>query len=132
MPTTPVNSTPTVHTPMVATTATQMPVVKSAATSISVTVYNLAKGKFDEVPYPSERLQAEETPSIHNPNPPQLEVVPNAPTFQTRDDTPWSNTTPASTNLFEARAGWPVPHTPAPSVKVENTEVPPQIAVIPP
>ena len=34
-------------------------------------------------------------------------------------------------NLFEARAGWPVPPTLASSVKVENTEVPLQIAEIP-
>ena len=49
-PTTPINLIPTVPTPTVATTSTQMPMVKSAATSILVMVYNLAKGKFDGVP----------------------------------------------------------------------------------
>ena len=34
-------------------------------------------------------------------------------------------------NLFETRAGWPISPTPAPSLKVENIEVPPQTAVIP-
>ena len=37
----------------------------------------------------------------------------------------------ASTNLFKARADWLIPPTPAPTVKVEKTEVSPQIAVIP-
>ena len=35
----------------------------------------------------------------------------------------------ASTNLFEARADWPIPPTQAPTVKVE--EVPPRVAAIP-
>ena len=38
---------------------------------------------------------------------------------------------PASMNLCVARADWPIPPTPAPTVKVEKTEVPPQIAAIP-
>ena len=127
-PTTTVNSTPTVPTPPVSTSSTNMPVEKSAAASIPVMVHNLAKEKFDEVPYPSEIPQVEENPSIHNSNPPPLEAITNT---QVREDTPWTNTIPASTNLFEVKAGWPVPPTPAPSVKVENTETPPQIAVIP-
>ena len=56
---------PAVPTPTVATsTATsQMPVVKSAAISIPVTVYNLAQGKFEGIPYPTGRSQVEENPS---------------------------------------------------------------------
>ena len=103
IPTTPattaaVNLTPIVPTPLVATTSTQMPVIKSAAASIPVMVYNLAKGKFNGVPFPTERPQAEEIPSVHNSNPPPLEAIPNAPTFQVREDTPWPNTESASTN----------------------------------
>ena len=108
IPTAPVNLTPTVPTPTVATTSTQTPVVKYAAASILVMVYNLAKGKFDGVPYPTGRPQTEKDPSIHNSNPPQLEAIPNAPTFQVREDTPWPDTVPASTNLFKARANWPI------------------------
>ena len=126
-PTVPVNLTPTVPTPTVATTSTQMPVVKSTAMSIPVTVYNQAKGKFDGVPYPSERPQDEKNPSIHNSNPAPLEAIPNALTFQVRESTPWPNTESASTKLFEARADWPIPPTPAPT----KTELPPQIAAIP-
>ena len=103
---------------MVATISTQMPMTKSAATSILVMVYNWAKGKFDGVPYPSERPWAEESPS----NPPKLEDTPNVLTFQVKEDTPWPNTEPASTNLFKARADWLIPPMPAPTVK---TEVPP-------
>ena len=80
--------------------------VKTATTSILVMVYNLAKGKFDRVPYPMERTQAEENPLVHNSNPPPLEAIPNVPV---REDTPWPNTIPASMNLFEASTGWPVP-----------------------
>ena len=87
MPATPVNSTPTVPTSTVATTSTQMPLVKSAATSILVMVYNLVKGKFDEVPYPTERPQ--ENPFVHNSNPPPLEAIPNVPV---REATPWPST----------------------------------------
>ena len=124
-PTASVNFTQTVPTPTLATTYTQMPVVKSAAISILLMVYNLAKQKFDGVPYPIEISQAGENPSIHNSTPPQLEAIPNAPTFQVREDTSLPDTVPASTNLFKARADWAIPPTPAPSVKVENTEVPP-------
>ena len=87
-PTAPVNLTPTVPMPTVATTSTQTPMVKLAATSIPLTVYNLAKRKFDRVPHPKERPQAEGNPSIHKSNPPQPEAIPNAPTFQVRGDTP--------------------------------------------
>ena len=38
----------------------------------------------------------------------------------------------ASTNLFEARANWPIPPTETPTVvKMEDTEVPPRVAAIP-
>ena len=118
-PTTPVNSTPTVPSPTVATTSTQMPMVKSTAMSILVMVYNLATGKFAEVPYPTGRPWNERNPSVHSPNPPPLETIPNAPV---RWDTPWPSTESASKNLFGTRKDWPIPPTPAPTVK---TEVPP-------
>ena len=115
VPTAPVNSTPIVPTPTVSTTSTQMPMVKSAATSIPVMVCNLAKGKFDGVPYPTERPQAEEIPSVHISNPPPLEAILNAPTFQVREDTPWPNKESVSISLFEARSDCPIPPTPAPT-----------------
>ena len=65
-PTAPVNVTPTMPTPTVTTTSTQMLTVKSAATSIPVMVYNLAKGKFDGVLYLTEGPQAEKNPFVHN------------------------------------------------------------------
>ena len=111
--------------------STQMFIVKSAAMSIPVTVYNLAKGKFERIPYPAGSPQVEENPSASNCNPPQLEATPNAPMFQVREDTPWPNDVPASMNLFKARADWSIPATPAPTVKVEKTEVPPQVAANP-
>ena len=98
-PTAPVNLTPAVPTPTVATTSTQMPMVKSAAVSIPVTVCNLAKGKFDGVPYPTERPQAEENHSVHNSNPLHLEAIPHGPTLQVRGDTSWPSIVPTSTNI---------------------------------
>ena len=89
--------------------SSQMPIVKSMATSIPVTVYNLAQGNFEGIPYPAGRPQVEENPSATNCNPPQPEAAPNAPSFQVREDTPWPNTVPASMNLSEARADWPIP-----------------------
>ena len=50
--------------------------VKSAATSILEMVYNLAKLRFNEVPYQTERPQAERNPSIQNSNPLPLKAVP--------------------------------------------------------
>ena len=38
---------------------------------------------------------------------------------------------PASMNPFEARADWPVPPMPAPTVKVEKTELPSWVVAIP-
>ena len=94
-------------------------------------VYNLAKGNFDGVPYLTERPQAEENPSIYNFKPPQPEVIPHAPTFQVRENTPWPSTIPASMNLFEARADWPIPPMQTPTVKVEKADIPPRVAAIP-
>ena len=81
--------------------------------------------KFAEVPYPSERPQAEENPSIDDSNLLSLEAIHNAPV---RQDTPWPSIESAPENLFETRKDWPIPPTPAPTVK---TEVPLQTAVIP-
>ena len=112
-----------------------MPMVKSAAMSILVTVYNLAQVKFEGIPHPTGRPQAEENPSAPScslpQERPQPKALPNAPTFQVREDTPWPNTIPASTNLFEARADWLIPPTQTPTVKVEKAEVPPRVAAIP-
>ena len=49
---------------------------------------------------------------------------------QVREDTPWPNTIPASTNLFKARADWPIPPMQTPAVKVEKA-VQPRVAAIP-
>ena len=103
IPTTPTPSTPvnwTTDTSTVATVSTQMPMVKSAAMSIPVTVYNLAKGKFSEISYPIGRPQTERNPSIQNSNPPPLEDIPNVPV---REATPWPSTGSAPENLFEAK-----------------------------
>ena len=94
-PTLPMNPImPAEPTPVVAnsTAATQMPVVKSAATSISVTVYNLVQGKFEGIPYPTGRPQVKEKPSASSCNTPQQRQQPEATstvtTHQTREDTP--------------------------------------------
>ena len=118
-PAAPVNSTQTAPTPTVATASTQMLMVKSTAASIPMMMYNLAKGKFDEVPYSTGRPHNEGNPSVHNSNPPPLEDIPSAPV---RQDTPWPSIESASKNLFKIRKYWPIPPTPASTVK---TEVPP-------
>ena len=78
-----------------------MPVMKSAATSIPVTIYNLAQGKFQGIPYPSGRPQLEENPYAPSCNMPQQrqqsEVTPAVTTHQVREGTQWPNTMPAST-----------------------------------
>ena len=62
----------------------------------------------------------------------QPEAAPAVTTLQTREDTPWPNTVPVSTNLFEARASWPIPPAETPTVvKMEKTEAPPRVAPIP-
>ena len=115
LPTTPTSTSPMNQIPPAApaptvassATTTQMPIVKSVATSILVSVYNLVQGKFEGIPYPTGRSQVEENPSIPSCNPPQQrpqpEAVPNTPNFQVREDILWPNTIPASTNLFETR-----------------------------
>ena len=122
-PTTPVNST--APTPTVATTSSQMPVTRSAATSIPVTVYKLATGQFAEVPYQTERPQDEGHSSTQISNPSPLEDIPSVPV---RQGIPWPNA--GLENLFETRKDWPILPTPAPT-PIMKTETPPQIAVIP-
>ena len=75
----PIRTTPTstAPAPMVATVSIQIPATRSAAKSIPVTVYNLVKGKFSEVPFPTGRHQ--ENPLVCNANPPPLEDIPKAP-----------------------------------------------------
>ena len=111
-----------------------MPVMKSAATSIPVIVHNLVHGKFEGIPYPTGSPQVEENPSAPSCNTPQQrqqpEAIPNVTTFQVREDTSWPNTMSASTNMFEARADWPIPPTETPTVKMEKAEVPPKAVVI--
>ena len=129
----PAEPTPTVTT---STATTQMPVVKSAATSIPVTVYDLAQGKFEGIPYPTGRPQVEENPSAPSCNMPQQrqqpKATPTVTTLQTREDTQWPNTVPVSTNLFEARASWPIPPIETPAVvKMEKTEALHRVAAIP-
>ena len=107
---------------------TQISVAKLAAmavTSISVAVYNQAQGKFKGIPYPTGKPQEEEgpsTPSCSNPQErqqPEVAVTTTVP--QNREDTPWPNTIPASTNMFDARASWPILTTEVPTiVKMEK------------
>ena len=128
---------PAEPTPAVATTtaATQIPVIKSAGTSIPVNVYNLGQGKFEGIPYPSGRPQEEENPSSPSCNMPQkrqqLEATPTVTTCQVRENTQWPNTVPVSRNLFEARENWSIPPTERPTVKIKKTEAPPRVATIP-
>ena len=125
----PAEPNPTVAT---LTATTQMPVAKSAVTSIPVTVYNLAKGKFEGIPYPTGRPPVKENPSAPSHNTPQPRQQPEAAAPQNREDTPWPNIMPASTNLFDVRTSWPIPSTETPIVvRIEKTEVPPRVAAIP-
>ena len=129
--------TPTMATTMV---TIQMPMARAAiitATGIPLTVYSLAQGKFKGVPYPTKRLQEEEglsTPSSNNPLvEQQSKAAVTATVPQKREDTPWHNTMPASTNLFKARTSWPIPPVEAPTaIKMEKTEekTPPRVAAI--
>ena len=90
----PLPTTPTLHmnpippavpSPTVATftATTQMLMVKSAVTSIPVTVYNLTQGKFEGIPCPTGGSQVEENPSTPSCNMPQQtqqsEAIPNTP-----------------------------------------------------
>ena len=128
----PAEATPTVFS---STATTQMPVTKSVATFIPVSVYYLAQCKFKGIPYPTTRFQEGEgpsAPSFNNPQEQQPEAVPTVTTLQNREDTPWPNTMPASTNLFGAKASWPIPPTETSAVvKMEKTEVTPRLAAIP-
>ena len=112
-PTLPMNPIPLAEpTPTVATSTvtTQTPVAKSAATTIPLTVYNLAEGQFKGIPYPITKFQEEgpSTPSCNNPQEQQPEATIAAATPQSREDTPWPNTMPASINMFNTRALWPI------------------------
>ena len=68
-PTLPVNLTlpaelnPTVANTMVTTKTLVAKSASMAATSIPVTVYNLAQDKFEGIPYPSRKFQEGEGPS---------------------------------------------------------------------
>ena len=93
-----------------------MPVAKSAAmtaTSIPVTVYNLAGGKFKGIPYPTRKPQEEEGSAAPNCDNPQEEQQPEAAATvtapQNRENTPWPNTMPAPDNLFIERESWQIP-----------------------
>ena len=109
----PINPTPMAVTTMV--TSTRTSAVKPTATAasptpIQVTVYNLAQSRIQEIPNsPIRKFQGEEDPSTpncdnaHKVQQPKAAATATAP--QTREDTPW----PASTNLFVARASWPIP-----------------------
>ena len=109
-PTLPADTTLTVVTTMV---TTQTPVAKSAAMTatsslIPLTVYNLAQDKFRGIHCPSRKLKEEEGPSTPRCSNPKEEQEPEAAVTatasQSREDTPWPNTMPASMNLFDARA----------------------------
>ena len=136
LPTTPTTSVPVdmIPTPMVARVYCIHPDVCSKISSQVHTSDGIqldTKGKFEGVPYPTGRPHVEENPSAPNFNPPQAEAIPNTPTFQVREETPWPNTMPTPTNLFGTRADWPVPPMPTPTVKIERTQVPPRVAAIP-
>ena len=128
--------TPTVDITMA---TTQIPEARTAAaptTAIPVTVYNLAHGKFKGISYPTKWLQEEGPPMPSGNNPfveqqPKVAVTATAP--QNREDTPWPNTMPTSTNLFEARASWPILQMKVPTaIKAGKAEekTPPRLAAI--
>ena len=101
-------------------------------------MYNLAQGKFEGIPYPTGKLQEEEAHSNSSHSNPQERQQPEAAVTatapQNRVDTPWPNTMPASTNLFDTGASWPIPPTEAPKVvKIEQAEkrTPPRLPTIP-
>ena len=102
-------------------TLTQTSVVNPAATAakpslIPLMVYNLSETKVQEIPKPTRKFQKEESPFTPNHvNPPVAQQQPKVTTtatftaLLTRDGTSWPNTVPTSTNLFVARASWPIP-----------------------
>ena len=81
LPTTPTTSAPMnpIPTPTVATSiaSSQMFMVKLAATSILVTVYNLVQGKFKGIAYTTGRPKDEKKPSTPNCSSLQPEATPN-------------------------------------------------------
>ena len=129
----PINPTPTAVTTTAA--STQMSAVKPTATTanptpIPVTVYNLTQSRIQEIPNPTIRkFQGKEGPSTPNRyNPPQVQqpkATSTATAPQTREDIPWPNAIPVSTNLYVARASWPIPpnETSTPTfIKMEKAE----------
>ena len=115
------------HTMVNTMATTQTPVAKLAATSIPVTVYNLVQGKFEGIPYPKGKPQEEEGPPASCSNNPQERQQPETAVTaiapQNREDTPWPNTMPASTNLFDAGASWPIlPTETLTVIKMEQAE----------
>ena len=95
-------------------TSTKWPTAK--LTPILLTVYNVPSTKIQEVPRSSmQKPQGGEVPLIPNLNNPLMKqqpkpLQPKAPPTAsvanplTRDDTPWPNTVPASTNLLLVRS----------------------------
>ena len=105
-----------------------MPLAKLAAmtaTSIPVTVYTLAQETFKGIPCPTRKSQEDEGPSTPSSSNPKGEQQPETAVTATaplnRKDTPWSNTMPASMNLFDARASWPILPNDASKIKMEKT-----------
>ena len=107
-------------------------------------VYNLAQSKIQEIPNPTRKIQEEESPFTPDYSNPLMVQQPKATTAATsiapltRDDTPGPNTMPASTNLFVAKASWPIPpnmdEVPMPTFgKTEKADAktPPKQAAIP-
>ena len=79
-------------------------------------VYNLAQGKFKEIPYSTRKSQEEDglsTPVVTIPQKCSSQKLQPLPQPIRAERTPHGpNTMPASTNLFVARASWPLsPHT---------------------
>ena len=98
----------------------------------------MAQGKFKGIPYPTGKPHEDKGPSAPSCNNPPEEQQPEAAATatapQNRKVTPWLNTMPASTNLFNARASWPIPTIEAPTViKMEKAEekIPPRVPAIP-
>ena len=116
-PSTPTSTAP----PTVITVSTQIPMVRSIAESIPVTIHKLATGQFVKVPCPTTR-------SI-NDNLKPLEDIPSAPV---RQGTLWTNAGLASENLFKTRKDWPIPPSPVPTpAPTTKTEEQPKISAIP-
>ena len=123
-PTLPINPTfptgPTLTVVTTTVTSAQTTVAKPATATaksslIPITIYNSAQGKFKGVHYPTRKLQEEQGPSSPSGNNPPEEQQPKAAATTTapqyREDNPWPNTVPASTNLFVEKASWPIPPT---------------------